>query len=127
VVASRQYAPAAKTAPRRRFVAVVLAVVAWHGPPEEHAMAEENASKQLEHVTDTLTQLKEMHHYAKNNVERLTAIWLLFDGELSKLKQTDKIEDLMNRQGQLHDALEQVIADLEALQQKLQPPPESAG
>jgi len=50
----------------------------------------------------------------------------LFDGELSKLKQTDKIDDLMNRQGQLHDALEKVIADLEALQQKLQPPPEEA-
>jgi septation ring formation regulator EzrA len=95
--------------------------MAW--PPEEHAMADANASKQLEHVTDTLTQLKEMRHYAKNNVERLTAIWLLFEGELSKLKQTDKIDDLMNRQGQLHDALEKVIADLEALQQKLQPPP----
>jgi septation ring formation regulator EzrA len=95
---------------------------------KEHAMADENASKQLEHITDTLTQLKEMRHYAKNNVERLTAIWLLFDGELSKLKQTGKIDDLMDRQGQLHDALETVIADLEALQQKLQPPPdESAG
>jgi len=30
----------------------------------------------------------------------------------------------MNRQGQLHDALEKVIADLEVLRQKLQPPPE---
>jgi hypothetical protein len=89
-------------------------------------MADENASKQLDHVADTLTQLKEMHHYAKNNVERLTAIWLLFDGELSKLKQTDTIDDLMNRQGQLHDALEKAIADLEELQQKLQPPPEDA-
>jgi septation ring formation regulator EzrA len=87
-------------------------------------MADEDARTQLDHVTDTLTQLKEMHHYAKNNVERLTAIWLLFDGELSKLKQTDKIDDLMNRQGQLHDALESVIGDLEDLQQKLQPPPE---
>lgn len=89
-------------------------------------MADENAGKQLDHVTDTLAQLKEMRHYAKNNVEHLTAIWLLFDGELSKLKQTDKIDDLMNRQAQLHDALENVIADLEALQQKLQPPPEGA-
>lgn len=78
---------------------------------------------QIDMIADTLAQLKEMHHYAKNNVERLTAIWLLFDGELSKLKQTDKIDDLMNRQGQLHDALEKVIADLGALQQKLQPPP----
>ena len=87
-------------------------------------MAEENARTQLDHVADTLTQLKEMHHYAKNNVERLTAIWLLFDGELSKLGQTDKLDDLMDRQGQLHDALEKVIADLEELQRKLQPPPE---
>lgn len=87
-------------------------------------MAEGNDKTQAAHVADTLTQLKEMHHYAKNNVERLTAIWLLFDGELSKLKQTDKIDDLMNRQGQLHDALEKVIADLEELHQKLLPPPE---
>ncbi|MGH8211636.1 MAG: hypothetical protein ACREPP_00210 [Rhodanobacteraceae bacterium] len=88
-------------------------------------MAEENAKSQADQVADTLSQLKEMHHYAKNNVERLTAIWLLFDGELSKLKQTDKIDDLMNRQGQLHDALEKAIADLEEVWQKLQPPPES--
>lgn len=85
-------------------------------------MADESAKSQLDQLADTLAQLKEMRHYAKNNVERLTAIWLLFDGELSKLKQTGKIDDLMNRQGQLHDALETTIADLEALQQKLQPP-----
>jgi hypothetical protein len=66
-----------------------------------------------DHLSDTLAQLKEMRHYSKNNVERLTAIWMLFDGELSSLKRTDKIEDLMNRQSQLHDALEAVIADLE--------------
>jgi flagellin-specific chaperone FliS len=85
-------------------------------------VAEENPKSQADQVADTLSQLKEMHHYAKNNVERLTAIWLLFDGELSKLKQTDKIDDLMNRQGQLHDALEKAIADLEELHQKLLPP-----
>ncbi|MGH8215931.1 MAG: hypothetical protein ACREPZ_09600 [Rhodanobacteraceae bacterium] len=89
-------------------------------------MADEDARTQLDHITDTLTQLKEMHHYAMNNVEQLTAIWLLFDGELSKLKQTEKIDDLMNRQGQLHDALEKVIDDFEELQQKLQPPPEES-
>ena len=90
-------------------------------------MADENAKSQADQVADTLSQLKEMHHYAKNNVERLTAIWLLFDGELSKLKQTDKIDDLMNRQGQLHDALEKAIADLEDVWQKLQPPPGEPG
>jgi hypothetical protein len=74
-----------------------------------------------DHLTDTLAQLKEMRHYSKTNVEHLTAIWMLFDGELAKLKRVDRIEDLMNRQGQLHDALESVITDLEAALQQLQP------
>ena len=78
----------------------------------------------LEHVNDTVLQLKEMRHYSKNNVELLTTQWLLFDGELSKLKQAGKIEDLMTRQGQFYDALEAAIVDMEALAVELQPPPE---
>jgi len=74
-----------------------------------------------DHVHDTLTQLKEMRHYSKTNVEHLTAIWMLFDGELSKLKRANAIEDLMNRQGQLHDALESTIADLEEQLKALTP------
>jgi len=74
-----------------------------------------------DHVADTLAQLKEMRHYSKTNVEHLTAIWLLFDGDLAKLKRAGKIEDLMNRQGQLHDALEAMIAELEETLPKLQP------
>lgn len=85
---------------------------------------ETSAKTQADQVTDTLSQLKEMRHYAKNNSETLTAAWMLFDGELKKLKQTDKIEDLMNRQGQLHDALEAVIADLEEVLEKIKPAPE---
>jgi len=84
-------------------------------------MSDENAKTNADHVSDTLTQLKEMRHYSKNNVETLTAAWLLFDGELSKLKQTGKIDDLMSRQSQLHDALETVIADLEGVLNELQP------
>lgn len=39
-------------------------------------MSEEIAKTPLDHVNDTLTQLKEMRHYSKNNVELLTARWL---------------------------------------------------
>ena len=78
----------------------------------------------LEHVNDTVLQLKEMRHYSKNNVELLTTQWLLFDGELSKLKKAKAIEDLMTRQGEFHDALETAIAEMEALAVELQPPPE---
>lgn len=77
----------------------------------------------LEQVNDTLAQLKEMRHYAKNNVELLTTQWLLFDGELKKLKQADGIEALMTRQGEFYDALEAEIATLEEVAEGLQPPP----
>lgn len=80
-----------------------------------------DAKTPLDHVNDTLAQLKEMRHYSKNNVERLTAQWLLFDGELKKLKQADHIEALMTSQGELHDALEAEIAALEELAMQLQP------
>ena len=75
----------------------------------------------LEHVKDVVNQLKEMHHYSKNNVERLTAQWLMFDGELKKLKRAEGIEALMQRQGELHDALEVEIAALEEVVVELTP------
>ena len=89
-------------------------------------MNDETAKTPLDHVNDTVTQLKEMRHYSKNNVELLTTQWLLFDGELSKLKQAEKVENLMTRQGEFHDALEALITDMEALAVQLQPPPEEA-
>jgi hypothetical protein len=93
-------------------------------PPQESDMSEENPKTPLDHVGDTVSQLKEMRHYSKTNVERLTTQWLLFDGELSKLGKAKVIEDLMERQGQLHDALEAAITDLEAVVVELTPAPE---
>ncbi|GAB2497250.1 hypothetical protein GCM10027084_08040 [Pseudoxanthomonas sangjuensis] len=84
-------------------------------------MSEEIVKTPLDHVNDTLTQLKEMRHYAKNNVELLTAKWMQFDGELSALKRAGRIEELMQRQGELHDALETAIADFEELAASLRP------
>lgn len=81
----------------------------------------------LEQVNDTLAQLKEMRHYAKNNVELLTTQWLLFDGELKKLEQADGIEALMTRQGEFYEALEAEIATLEEVAEGLQPPPVEEG
>jgi septation ring formation regulator EzrA len=86
----------------------------------------EDTKSHLEHVNDALAQLKEMRHYAKNNIETLTAQWLLFDGELKKLKQASPIETLMTRQSELHDAFNEEIVALEELAVTLQPPPEGA-
>lgn len=83
-----------------------------------------DARTPLEQVNATLAQLREMRHYSKTYVEQLTAQWLLFDGQLKKLKQAAKFEDLMTRQAEFHEALDGEIADLEALAVSLQPPPE---
>ena len=86
-------------------------------------MSDDHAKTPLERVNDTVNQLKEMRHYSSNNVEGLTAAWLLFDGELKQLGQAKTIEDLMTRQGELHDALEAAISGLEELAGTLKPPP----
>ena len=89
-------------------------------------MADETAKSPLDHVNATVTQLKEMHHYAKNNVELLTTQWLMFDGELKKLDKASVVEDLMTRQGQFYDAVEAAIKEFEELATTLQPPPPEA-
>ena len=90
-------------------------------------MSEENPKTPLDHVADTLSQLKEMRHYSKNNVELLTTQWLMFDGELSKLKQASRIEQLMMKQSEFYDALETTITDLEEVKNELTPATDEQG
>ena len=78
----------------------------------------------LDQVGAALNQLKEMRHYSKTYVEQLTTQWLLFDGPLKKLKQAGKFEDLMTRQAEFHEALDNEITELEELAVSLQPAPE---
>ncbi|MEO8857479.1 MAG: hypothetical protein ABI343_10880 [Burkholderiaceae bacterium] len=89
-------------------------------------MSEEIAKTDADYVQDTLAQLKEIQHYSKNNIELLSAAWMLFEGKLSGLKRTEQIGDLMDRQGQLHDALEAMVTDLEDVLKKMQPDPSNA-
>jgi hypothetical protein len=123
--------------PGRRFHAPFAPVAAFQFQPASRAYAaggtlpkevvmSSDTKTPLDHVHDTLLQLKEVRHYSKNNVELLTTQWLLFDGELSKLKRAQLIEDLMTRQAEFHDAVEAAIADLEEVAVQLQPPPEEA-
>ena len=86
-------------------------------------MSEDIAKTDADYVQDTLARLKEMQHYSKNNIEALSSAWMLFEGRLSGLKRTEQIGDLMDRQGQLHDALEAMITDLEEVWEKLRPEP----
>ncbi|MEO8160284.1 MAG: hypothetical protein ABI588_02615 [Arenimonas sp.] len=67
-----------------------------------------------------------MRHYSKNNVELLTTQWMLFDGELKGLKQAERSERLMTRQGEFYAALETDITALEELVSELTPKEEEA-
>ncbi len=69
--------------------------------------------KDLEKSKDIIAQLKDMRHYAESNIEKLTAAWLLLDGELKKKKLAKRFEDLISEQNKLHDAVEAVITDYE--------------
>ncbi len=73
-----------------------------------------------EKARDIITQFKEMQHYAKTNIEKLTAYWLQLDDELKMKGVAKKVEDLLTQQNKLHDALEETIVECEAECAKLE-------
>ena len=79
-------------------------------------MSEEIVEKtDLEKSRDIITQLKEVQHYSKANIEKLTAHWLQMDGELKQKEVAKKVEALLTHQNTFHEALELVIADYEVV------------
>lgn len=65
----------------------------------------------LEKSRDIISQLKEMLHYSKTNIEKLTEYWLKMDGELKQKDLAAKVESLLTHQNSFHDALESMIDD----------------
>ena len=63
-------------------------------------MSEESTKTPLDHVNQTVTQLKEMRHYSKNNVELLTAQWLKFDGEHLHCRDVHRLPRRIRASGQ---------------------------
>jgi len=78
-------------------------------------MAEEEFVEKtpLEKSRDIINQLKEMQHYAKSNIEKLTEVWLRLDDELKQKALAVKVEPLLTEQNTFHDALEKLIEDYE--------------
>ncbi len=75
----------------------------------------------LEKSRDIITQMKEMEHYARSNIERLTAQWLQIDDELKQKDIAKKVEGLLTHQNAMQEALAATIADYEALCTSLEP------
>jgi len=74
---------------------------------------QENEKSDLEKSRDIISQLKEMQHYSKTNIEKLGEFWLLLDGELKQKENAKKLEILLNHQNGFHDALESTVSEYE--------------
>lgn len=86
-------------------------------------MAEEEFVEKtpLDKSRDIITQIKEMQHYSRANIEKLTAFWLQTDDELKQKDMAKKIEDLLSIQNRFHEALERAVEDYETLCEGMAP------
>lgn len=67
----------------------------------------------LERSRDIIAQLKEMDHYSKANIEKITEFWLLLEGEMKQKKIAKKLETLLSHQNAFHDALAVLVTEYE--------------
>jgi len=78
-------------------------------------MAEEQTAKTpVEKLKNVVSQLKEMEHYARNNMETLSEIWLLLEEDFKKRKKlAERANDLLKAQGAMEDLLKAVIEEFD--------------
>lgn len=74
----------------------------------------------LERSRDIIKQLKEIVHHTEGNIEKLTEIWLLMDGELKQKKLAKSLEELLTHPNRFHDALAALVKEYEAECDKLE-------
>lgn len=73
-------------------------------------MAEEEVEKTpADKINDVVSQLKEMEHYSKTNVEKLTEFWLLLDDQLKEKQLAGKMDELLSCQNNFHELVRGVI------------------
>jgi mevalonate kinase len=79
-------------------------------------MAEQQPEKTpAEKLKDVVSQLKEMEHYARNNMERLSEIWLLLEEHFKKQNKqlVERANDLLKAEGAFEDLLKKIIPEFE--------------
>ena len=76
-------------------------------------MSDTEEKTDVEKTRDIISQLKEMHHYSKTNIEKLSDFWLLMEGELKQKENGKRMEDLITKQTVLHEEVEALYSDME--------------
>ena len=77
--------------------------------PEETIPEKTNLDK----TVDMLSGLKEMIHYAKSNIEKLSEFWLFMEDEVKRKEFAEKLDDLLDKQSSLHSDLEETANEIQ--------------
>jgi len=74
---------------------------------------EKTAKTKVERVRGMISQLKEMEHYSRSNIEKLGEFWLALEEEIKHKDFAGKMSDLMAAQSAFEDLVKQTIEDYE--------------
>lgn len=84
-------------------------------------MSEETTEKTLvEKLRDLISPLKEMEHYSRSNIEKLSELWLLLDDGLKQKELAKKMSDLLACQNTFQDKVVELSSDLEIESNRLE-------
>lgn len=67
-------------------------------------------------LKEVISRLKEMEHYSRGNIEKLSADWFLLDDGLKMKDIAKKMEPLMTLQNNFQDAVTELIESAEEVQ-----------
>lgn len=67
----------------------------------------------LQESRNIISQLKEMRHYSKANIEKLTEFWLYLDEGAGQKQFASRMEALIAEQNSFHDSIDALITDFE--------------
>ncbi|NNF47347.1 MAG: hypothetical protein HKP41_01400 [Desulfobacterales bacterium] len=67
----------------------------------------------LDRAVDLVAGLKEMLHYAKSNIEKLSEYWLFMEDEAGRKDLAEMLDDLLDKQSSLHTDLEETTNAIE--------------
>jgi hypothetical protein len=67
-----------------------------------------------EKLKDVVSELKEMEHYSRSNIEKLTEHWMFLEDVLKHKEFARRWGDLMNAQNAFEDQVKALIEDCQA-------------
>lgn len=72
-----------------------------------------NENEPIKKSRDIISQLKEMGHYSKTNIEKLSDFWLQLEEELKQKSYAERVSKLITLQSRFHEELENLVSDFE--------------